>query len=547
MNLNGWDVAFVASVDYINGALAQSTDHLIQEFDSTEQDFHASGKFGTWSIVPGGSGNLLMLQLEIASGEVVHGGAPAIDIGGMSVVFQVSLQFLPIPGKPTGQSLSFQFSQNSSKGAAPGAVSPHAMNDGGKLTPMQKAALASSIADALVAGAGSISFVFATVDPEQAVGVDWLKPVVSGYAYVPPSDKRPAMLAVLSMTSAHDIAALPLTVDPALLPDTGNAGMAISTNLFLGNVFAPVLASSLQTQSSLAVAASGTLQNTQQLSLPDVKGHTPAVNSLSATVVDDRINISLSGECDMNLGASLTFDASSVVQVSFDAATHKINFAQVGDPAFHSDRHVPWYDHLIDIFALGTPEIAIQVVTHNLASAMADSIGSVTGLSSLATSAPSIVSWSGKSRFAPQAGGLATAFYLHGSIVEPATSFEEIDEENSVSAQSGFGAWTIAEAGRSETMIYVDISLLGGAVTISGAAYPFAACLAAVEVNWEFVDPTKPFSPQNVTIHAARIRDVTPWPGNILAQAALNELLEIWLNKNLPQFTLLIRSGAQSS
>ena len=91
-------------------------------------------------------------------------------------------------------------------------------------------------------------------------------------------------------------------------------------------------------------------------------------------------------------------------------------------------------------------------------------------------------------------------------------------------------------------------SLIVGVVTIHGAAYPFAACRAAVEVRCEFVDPTKPFSLQNVaTIHEASVLDLVPWEGHMSALWALNVLLPVWLNKNLPQFTLLIRSAAQSS
>src|SRR3954454_20448278 len=95
MDLFGWDTVFVAAVDKINQALAGAGDVLIQTFTFTEDGVRASGTFGAWSIVPGGSGELLHLCFPIASGQFTRApGVPAINLAGSKVVLQVPLRWL---------------------------------------------------------------------------------------------------------------------------------------------------------------------------------------------------------------------------------------------------------------------------------------------------------------------------------------------------------------------------------------------------------------------------------------------------------------------
>src|ERR1700739_1933064 len=95
MNLLGWDTVFVGSIDTVNQALAGAGNGVIQTFTFAEDGVGASGAFGAWSIVPGGSGQLLALCFPITSGQFTPApGAPAIDLPGISVVLQVPLRWL---------------------------------------------------------------------------------------------------------------------------------------------------------------------------------------------------------------------------------------------------------------------------------------------------------------------------------------------------------------------------------------------------------------------------------------------------------------------
>jgi hypothetical protein len=417
MDLNGWDTAFVANADVINDALGRSTAKLCQKFSYSEGGFSASGEFGTWSIVPGGSQDLLMLQIEILSGSMVMtaDGAP-IDVGGMSAQLLVNLQLLPATATPATQ-LTFDF-RGVPPATGPGVVTPHDVVNSGALTLVQKAALGNAIANSLVENAGEISFVFATINPAAASGVAWLTPVASRYAYLSPAG-MPAALAILSVVTQRDTSGLPLNVDPGILQGTGNAGLAISPALFLQNVMGPALLQSFQTSGTLTVDGSGILRNTGTLGLPEIdkagESYYPQLDSFAAAITDTQVNVNISGSCDMHMGVSMTFSAGSSVTVSLTGNATSLQLATVGTPTFHKDVSIPWYDHLFDIFG-GLAEMILQICVAAISSELGGGISDVTSAQALVQSAPTVVAWADAGGFQARAATLATAFCLRGSL-----------------------------------------------------------------------------------------------------------------------------------
>lgn len=420
MNMNGWDTVFVASIDAINASLARATAKLIQKFRFAQQGFSVSGSFGTWSIVEGGSGELLMLQIQISSGSMqMAADAPSINLSGLSAQLLVSLQLLPSKTTAGGQSLLFDFKAvGPANQGGTGVVSPHDIVGGTNLTLVQKAALGNAIASALVQHASDISFVFASLNPTQAGGVPWMQPTYSRYAYLAPAGTL-ASLAILSVTSNRDVTVLPLLVDPTILQGKGNAGLAISPALFLQNVLAPTLLASFKASGTLMVNVAGVLVNSGQLALPELsrsgEDYHPHIDSLTAAVSDNQVQVALNGSCDMHMGVSMTFNASSNLGVAIDAQGKALSFSNIGTPTFHNDVDIPWYDHLFDIISPAA-EIILQVTVAAISSQLGGGISDITSAENFVQNASTMVTWAGGGGFQAQSGSLAGAFCMRGSL-----------------------------------------------------------------------------------------------------------------------------------
>ncbi|MEM5428789.1 TULIP family P47-like protein [Cupriavidus oxalaticus] len=420
MNLNGWDTVFVGDMAVINAAMAASSAQLLQEFSFSQDGFSASGTFGTWQVVPGGSSELLLLQIALESGSMtMSAGTTPIDVSGMSVQLLVSLQLLPTGAGSGALALQFDFTAvGPANTSGAGVVTPHAVLDNGKLTLVQEAALGNAIANALVRNAGRISFMFASINPARAAAVPWIQPVASRYCYLAPAGMPPA-LAILSVNAGHSAEGLPLTVDPAVLQGDGNAGLAISPALFLQNVVGPALLQSLGSSGTLAVNSAGVLQNTGALPLREVdragESYHPQIDSLSVTVVDAQIQIAIQGSCDMHMGVSMTFSATSALAVALSTDRTSLQFSTVGTPTFHKDVSIPWYDHLFDIFG-GIAEIILQVCVAAISSELGEGISGQTTSCALVGGAPSLVGWANGGGFSAGEATLASGFYMRGAL-----------------------------------------------------------------------------------------------------------------------------------
>lgn len=421
MDTNGWDIVFAADIGVINKSLQSNTASLIETFDFNEQGYDVKGTFGTWSIAAGGSGKNLALNIELKSGLLTPPGQSSIDITGLIVQLVVALQLLPSPSSPGGQTLTFNFkSVGNSPSADNGIVTPNGVIDPDhRLTLLQESAVGMAVATCLVNNASKVSYVFANITPSAANGTPWLMPHQSSYCYAPVIGGG-ASLAILSMTSDGPSNA-PLKVDPSLLGQPGDAGLAIAPWIFLRNVFVPGLANAWGVAASLfSVDNNGHLSNTGTIGLPSVSkaGETyyPKINSLTASVQADHVALSVSGSCDMGMNISMTFNGSSNIGIQFDPVSQKISMTVLGTPTFSKNVDIPWYDHLLDIISVGVAEIVLQVTTNVIGNELGNGISQMTGASNISSASSNIVSWGGRGGFSPNAAGLSGALWLKGPV-----------------------------------------------------------------------------------------------------------------------------------
>ena len=108
----GWDTVFACTIDHANRALATSTEALGETLEFEEGGLRIDARLGAWQLVPGGSRQLVHMQVAIATGMFYQGGA-TIDLAGVAVILEVSLQLLPVaPNAPDAvakRRLTFKF------------------------------------------------------------------------------------------------------------------------------------------------------------------------------------------------------------------------------------------------------------------------------------------------------------------------------------------------------------------------------------------------------------------------------------------------------
>ena len=94
MDLFGWDTIFATTLSKANQALRAGMANLVSSFTFSESGFDLTGAFAPWQMVTGGAGKLLHMQVPIVSG-TMKSGSGSIDLAGLSVTVEVSLQLLP--------------------------------------------------------------------------------------------------------------------------------------------------------------------------------------------------------------------------------------------------------------------------------------------------------------------------------------------------------------------------------------------------------------------------------------------------------------------
>ncbi|MBK8035807.1 MAG: TULIP family P47-like protein [Verrucomicrobiaceae bacterium] len=582
MDTHGWDTVFVVDIDFINRALEKSTSELLTTFNFSEQGYEVRGAFGAWSIVPGGGGKLLWLQLPVKSGSISGGFGAAVDITGATVVVQVSLALLPAPGGAPGQMLQFDF-QSVGDDALPatgaGVVSPVEVSDPtGRLTPLLKKQIGLAVAQCLVSRAANISFIFATLNPLAADAVPWLKPASSDYCYGVLSGQDKPVLAILSVNDARDTSALERKVDPSILAAGCDAGLAISAAMFLQNVLAPALGRSFGVAATtFAVSAPNTLTaggfDLERVSAAG-EHYYPKADALSAIVEDDRVAITLSGSCSMGMGISMTFNGSSIIGVDFDLVSQALSFPTIGIPSFSHDTDVPWYDYAAGAFMLGLPDLILKIVVDAVSSSLGHSLANSVGSGSISGTAAGIVTWAGMAEVKPVQGGLATAFYLRfiastptlvladfspidckavsaamaAKKVSPTAWSLDVTETRGYGFEGGvFAPWTLASAsydmGTLDFNLVFSVVVLSGTYTAGSQSKPIRMCPLHVRVPMAFrckdAAGARLFAldTENGYWGPVEVSFAVPWP--FLPQDdkdAFMSLLESWLGDHVDLF-----------
>jgi hypothetical protein len=246
----GWDTVFAVHIGDLNEVIAarNASPAGFSAVDA-EDGISVTGKFGTWQIVPGGSGGLLWMKVPFHDTVVTMVGKAQPPKSGTATI-ELRLRFLDqdagaaAPGAPRNLKLTVETQAASSDERAVTILdSPGIVYDGEAPRFMEQTALETLLDIWMNSHLDEFQHVFATVDINAVAahdGFQWLQPTHADYAYcdLPPND---GLLAVLCMTEGRPPRSLVQQVTAAAIPAGQRAGFLISKRRLLKKLVLPIM------------------------------------------------------------------------------------------------------------------------------------------------------------------------------------------------------------------------------------------------------------------------------------------------------------------
>ena len=418
-NMYGWDTVYAISSSEVNKVLAKNHDKTFQTLDYEDGPISMKGQFGPLSITPGGGGKLLRMEFPITSGTFISPGQPNADLTGVTLIADIELDLLP--GDAQKKDLVFNMKKVAADGATgPGIVTPiNLLDPNNNLNSAQHSIVSGLLPNYLVSKAPELTFVFANVNFAKPSSDSWLTPVSADYVILSTLGGD-VYLAILAVTTSRSISGLKRIVDPGIISSSNNAGLFISSELFMKNVILPVIPRVYSGTSSSDFqynSSSGTITNVRPFGMPSVKSgaitYHPEVNSLTVSLQGGNLVTSLSGSVDLKAGINMTFSEGVTNRSQFNATNQQLIFLEDNSPS--SDHHVsvPWYFVGGAVIALAIANIVASIIASSINNTLNDR-AKVTISDSLAPS----VQWSGTTPIAFNTAGLDGLLYLQGTLKE---------------------------------------------------------------------------------------------------------------------------------
>jgi len=236
MNLGPWDTCSIVSIDLVNQALAKHKDEVIKSFEFRAPTMSVKGKFGAWSIIPGGSERLVNVAMPIQSGRLLY-GRHRIKLDGIVLLAQMQLRLIPAP---SGDDDELRFDTRPKSNSTQDPIQVFDIDDpDDRLDALDAADLKLALSACLSDNAAQVSFVFASVKARGTVSEAWLESPHHDWAFVDAGSDR-QYLALVGGPNPRDEDA-PFRLDHTLIATKAEAYFASSNRLFCNRVLAPIL------------------------------------------------------------------------------------------------------------------------------------------------------------------------------------------------------------------------------------------------------------------------------------------------------------------
>jgi hypothetical protein len=240
----GWDTVFGIHIADANAAIikAGKSPKTFQTVD-TPDGMSVAGTFGPWQVTTGGSGDLIMLLVPIATATVTS-GQKVYPVTKASATVLVRLNFLA-QVDPTGKTSHNLLVQTTapSPDLQVATVSPITYQDGQQLPFLEDAGLQALLQLWMNENLDQFDHVFASVDLDRQADTgafQWMQPTSTSYAYseISPSD---GLLVILNQTEKRSPDGLIQQASSKLVPDGQRAGLLISKQRLMSEFIYPAM------------------------------------------------------------------------------------------------------------------------------------------------------------------------------------------------------------------------------------------------------------------------------------------------------------------
>ncbi len=449
MNTYGYDYSFGLKIEKINNILKNNltgTDITLEYQDKdkeTGSKITIKAKMAPWQIIKGGSNKLLRFSLPILQGTMTVEGAAIsghYDLAGLNAVVEVSLSWVG-PGsrhqiKGSGDKTELIFSpDNITSPDNPGYISIVSINDSaGKLDTVGKGLFRVYLAETLINNKTKISYIFASIFPDNSNVAGWLKPFKWTYFYS--SSKAQDALCFLCMLSDKKWPSEP-AFDSAAFSSSANAVILISQQVFFNEVILPAIKKSFP-NGEFHVDVSNekcTLRNSENFSVETSKGSI-AASSFVLTVSDsgDGLVTYASGSGPLKFlfgladlpGATYSWSCHTSNRLHFSNSI--VTFLDDNNPTIDHNQTINWYDWvLLAVVGITTLPGLISVIVDSINN-FSDQVSKI-GMGNIndefeksvggsVVNLASFVRWhTGNQEFSPTNAMLEGAFYVTGNVL----------------------------------------------------------------------------------------------------------------------------------
>jgi hypothetical protein len=379
---NGWDAVYAVAYSTINDDLAQRKPWVIDfggaangTFDAGDgTDYLNNAQISGISLVTGGAGSTVLLNLNLTSAELQLGSGQTFPLTNLVVPMEATLVFVADPTTPGLHNLTVNTAAGLTTGTVSGTVTGTPPSPDTPLTVTQATIIQALLQTWVNEPANTAIFtgVFANVftkDYAESVNIPWLMPTAFDYAVAdmatPSTD---GILAVLASVSGN-VVGLSAQVEPLVFPTNSgiNAAAIISSQTVADNTFLQELNSQIGAALSAFSfdASQQLLSNTAAISafycLDSTSGQLtmiPASEVATATGPTYPVNVPIGGltisfadnsivaaitdaVVDLGNGYTQTLTMSSTYQLVVDPGTQDVDMVLYGSPVVTSSVTAP--------------------------------------------------------------------------------------------------------------------------------------------------------------------------------------------------------------
>lgn len=340
----GWDTISIIKKEKINKALELNWGKLNPSFNYESEGVSVCGQFSSWSIVDGGGGQLLRIQMPIQSGKL-ETPEKQFNLDGCTAYIDVSLSLIP---EKTSKAVLRTSYQNLALKREDITLDRGGWLLPNKLCPSEQVGVYDQvvlqyICKYFIANPNQFEQIFAEVSFAKSGCPDWAKPKKCAYSYL-----DSGYLSILSVCSDKDVSRLPLDVDVSGCNMAKSASYILSNQFFLQNIFLTGL-TDLYQNCGLGdfYYQNNEYKNIWELRMKSVKAgainYTPIVykNKNIIKTENGRVNISFDGKCSLKAGIYMYWGGCVEWGVSLENGVLRLYLSTSG--FHHSADTIPWY------------------------------------------------------------------------------------------------------------------------------------------------------------------------------------------------------------